>query len=549
MVSVTSTRILWGRALGYPLSTSRPWSLPGGGRWLSALPRPVADASNPPNLKLLINGEFVESAATELVDVTDPATQNVVSRIPLTTKSEFNAAVQAAKEAFPAWRDTPVSVRQRVMFKLQHLIREHTDELAANVSLEQGKTLADAKGDVFRGLEVVEQACATGHLMMGETLENVSTGIDTYSIRQPLGVCAGICPFNFPAMIPLWMFPLAVTAGNTMVLKPSEKDPGCAMLLADLAQQAGLPKGVLNIVHGTHDAVNGILDHPDIKAISFVGSDNAGRYVYERGCANGKRVQSNMGAKNHGVVMPDADVDSVAGAITGAAFGAAGQRCMALSAAVFIRGLGPYKEALVEKAKSLTVGAGYEPGTDVGPMISPEAKARTLRLIQSAAEQGATIVLDGRGVEVPGYPNGNFIGPTIISGVTPSMDCYKEEIFGPVLVCLEVDTLDEAIALTNSNEHGNGTAIFTGSGIAARKFQNEIDVGMVGINVPIPVPLPFFSFTGWRGSFHGDLPMYGKAMVQFYTRTKTVTASWKRSSAGQRVPGLDGVGASAPTAS
>jgi len=432
------------------------------------------------------------------------------------------------------------------MFKLQHLIREHMDELAANVTLEQGKTLADARGDVFRGLEVVEQACATGHMMAGSLVENVSGGIDTYSIKQPLGVCAGICPFNFPAMIPLWMFPLAVTAGNTFVLKPSEKDPGAAMMLAELAAEAGLPRGVLSVVHGTHDVVNGILDHPDIQAVSFVGSDSAGRHVYSRGCASGKRVQANMGAKNHAVVMPDADKEMVAGALTGAAFGAAGQRCMAISAAVFVGGMGEYRELLVEKARGLRVSAGYAEGADLGPMISPEALQRAERLIQSGADQGAEIILDGRGIKVPDFPDGNFLGPTIISGVRPDMECYSEEIFGPVLVCLEAETLDEAIALTNSNPHGNGTAIFTASGVAARKFQNEIDVGMVGINVPIPVPLPFFSFTGWRGSFRGDLPMYGRAMVDFYTRTKTVTASWKRGTAGQKVPGLDGVGSSSP---
>jgi malonate-semialdehyde dehydrogenase (acetylating)/methylmalonate-semialdehyde dehydrogenase len=351
----------------------------------------------------------------------------------------------------------------------------------------------------------------------------------------------------FAAMVPLWMFPLAVTTGNTMVLKPSEKDPGAAMMLAELALEAGLPKGVLNIVHGAHDTVNGILDHPDIKAISFVGSDTAGSYVYQKGCANGKRVQSNMGAKNHAVVMPDAHRDTVANALTGAAFGAAGQRCMAISASIFVGGMGEYEKLLVEKARALRVGAGYVEGTDVGPMISPEAKARADALIQSAVQEGATLLLDGRDVKVPDFPDGNFLGPTIITGVKPHMKCYLEEIFGPVLVCMEVDTLDEAIALTNNNVHGNGTAIFTQNGIAARKFQNEIDVGMVGINVPIPVPLPYFSFTGWRGSFQGDLPMYGKAMVHFYTRTKTVTASWKMPPKGAtRIPGLDGVGSSAP---
>lgn len=385
---------------------------------------------------------------------------------------------------------------------------------------------------------------------MGDLVENVASGIDTYSLRQPLGVTAGICPFNFPAMIPLWMFPLATVAGNTMVLKPSEKDPGAAMILAQMASEAGLPPGVLNVVHGTHDVVNGMLDHPDIRAVSFVGSDAAGEHVYKRGCASGKRVQANMGAKNHAVVLPDADVETTVNALTGAAFGAAGQRCMAISAAVFVGGMGSYKEKLVDKARSLNVNAGWEDGTDVGPVISKQAKQRIESLIQSGVDQGAEALLDGRGISIAKYPMGNFVGPTILSGVKPTMDCYKEEIFGPVLVCLEVDTLAEAISLVNANPHGNGTALFTASGAAARRFQHEVDVGMVGINVPIPVPAASsgaFSFTGWRGSFLGDLQMYGKMGVQFYTRTKTVTTSWKENSGGGGgMPGLAGVGAAMP---
>mmetsp|Transcript_1276 Transcript_1276/g.2754 ORF Transcript_1276/g.2754 Transcript_1276/m.2754 type:complete len:554 (-) Transcript_1276:595-2256(-) len=521
--------------------------------------QPEVDSSSSPTVKLLINGDFVESKSSNWVNVLNPATQQVVSRLPLTTSAEFNAAVQAAKEAFPAWRDTPVSTRARVMLKFQALIREHWDELARSVTTEQGKTFADAKGDVFRGLEVVEAACGIAPMMMGEMVENVAGGIDCYSIRQPLGVVAGICPFNFPAMVPLWMFPLATAAGNTFVLKPSEKDPGAAMMLADLAQQAGMPKGVLNVVHGTHDVVNMILDHPDIKAISFVGSDKAGRYIYARGCANGKRVQSNLGAKNHAVIMPDADVDSTVKALTGAAFGAAGQRCMAISAAVFVGGIQRWKQPLLEHARSLKVNAGIEADADVGPLISVEAQQRCERLVHSAIDQGAHCLLDGRGVKVPGYERGNFVGPTILSGVKPHMECYQEEIFGPVLSCLEVDSLDEALSIVNGNEHGNGTAIFTRSGAAARRFQHEVEVGMVGINVPIPVPLPFFSFTGWRGSFAGDLHMYGRAGVSFYTQPKTVTAKWQHedaalcaaptpssgNSAAQsngRIPGLDRVG-------
>jgi malonate-semialdehyde dehydrogenase (acetylating)/methylmalonate-semialdehyde dehydrogenase len=392
----------------------------------------------------------------------------------------------------------------------------------------------------------VETAAGIAPLLMGETVENVAAGIDCYSYRQPLGVCAGICPFNFPAMVPLWLFPMAVTAGNTFVLKPSERDPGAAMLLADLAQQAGLPKGVLNVVHGTHDVVNAILDHPDIRAVSFVGSDAAGRHVYSRAAAAGKRVQSNMGAKNHAVIMPDADVDATVRAIAGAAFGAAGQRCMAISAAVFVGGFERWREPLLEAARSLKVDGGFEPGADVGPMISKQALARAESIIAKGAAEGASVLLDGRGVRPPKYPNGNFLGPTLLAGVTPDNTAYKEEIFGPVLVCLDAPDLDAAIELVNGNEHGNGTAIFTHSGAAARKFQHEIGAGMVGINVPIPVPLPFFSFTGWRGSFAGDLHMYGRAGVQFYTQPKTVTAKWSmpaKAPATGRIPGLDRVGA------
>ncbi|KAG1657807.1 hypothetical protein FOA52_006583 [Chlamydomonas sp. UWO 241] len=537
----------------------------GGGLLLArGLTASASASAAAPNVKLLIDGVLTESKATEWIDVKSPATQQVLSRVPLTTEAEFNAAVAAAKAAFPKWRATPFTTRARVMFKLQaslqELIRAHTDELARSITTEQGKTLSDAQGDVFRGLEVVEAACGIGPMLMGESLENVAHGIDCKSIRQPLGVVAGICPFNFPAMVPLWMIPMAVTSGCTMVLKPSERDPGAAMILADLALQAGLPKGVLNIVHGSKDVVNRILDHPDIKAISFVGSDQAGRYIYTRGCANGKRVQANMGAKNHMVIMPDADVDSTIKALVGAAFGAAGQRCMAISAAVFVGGFERWRGPLLEVARGLKVNAGFESDADVGPMISPEAKARAERLIQEGIDQGATCDLDGRGVKVPKYESGNFLGPTILSGITLSNVAYTEEIFGPVIVCLDAPDLTAALEIVNGNEHGNGCAIFTRSGAAARRFEHEVEVGMVGINVPIPVPLPMFSFTGWRGSFAGDLHMYGKAGVHFYTQPKTITSKWAvedvalcasggggggarpAAASGGRIPGLDRVG-------
>ena len=489
-----------------------------------------ANAANPPQVPLLIDGKFIESKTTKWIDVTNPATQEVVSRVPETTPDEFAEAVASAKRAFEGWRNTPVPVRSRVMLKLQQLIRENTDELAANVTLEQGKTIPDAHGDVFRGLEIVESTCTMGNNMMGELIGGVARDIDCYSIREPLGVTAGICPFNFPAMVPLWMFPVAVTCGNTMVLKPSEQDPGAAMMLADLALQAGLPPGVLNIVHGTHDIVNGICDHPDIKAISFVGGDAAGRHIYTRGSANGKRVQSNMGAKNHAVIMTDdAPFEATVNALAGAAFGAAGQRCMAISVAVFVgKDTSRWEQALVEKAKAMKVNAGCEPGADIGPVISTAAKARIEGLIQSGIDEGANCLLDGRGIKVENYPNGNFVGATVISGVNTDMRCYREEIFGPVLVCLQVDTLEEAIDVINKNRYGNGTAIFTSSGVSAKKFQRDVDAGQVGINVPIPVPLPFFSFTGWGDSFSGSNNFYGKSGASFYMQTKTVTASWKQ---------------------
>lgn len=413
------------------------------------------------------------------------------------------------------------------MFKLQELIRRDMDKLALNITTEQGKTLRDAQGDVFRGLEVVEHACGMATLQMGEYVSNVSHGIDTYSIREPLGVCAGICPFNFPAMIPLWMFPMAVTCGNTFILKPSEKDPGASMMLAELAMEAGLPDGVLNIVHGANDTVNNICDDDDIRAVSFVGSNTAGMHIYSRAAAKGKRVQSNMGAKNHAVIMPDASPDATLNALVAAGFGAAGQRCMALSTAVFVGGLKSWEEELIKRASTLKVNAGVEPGADLGPVISKQAKDRICRLIQSGIENGARVVLDGRNVEVPGYQDGNFVGPTLLADVTSDMECYKEEIFGPVLLCMQADTLEDAINIVNSNKYGNGASIFTTSGVAARKFQSEIEAGQVGINVPIPVPLPFFSFTGSKASFAGDLNFYGKAGVQFYTQIKTVTQQWK----------------------
>ncbi|KAK2983184.1 hypothetical protein RJ640_018529 [Escallonia rubra] len=466
----------------------------------------------------LIGGRFVDSQSSASIDVINPATQQVVCQVPLTTGEEFRAAVFAAKRAFPLWRNTSVTTRQRIMFKLQELIRRDIvrgiivtkpqDKIALTITTEQGKTLKDAFSDVLRGLEVVEHACGMATLQMGEFVSNVLNGIDTYSLREPLGICAGICPFNFPAMVPLWMFPIAVTCGNTFILKPSEKDPGACMMLAELAVEAGLPNGVLNIVHGTHDIVNAICDDDEIKAISFVGSDTAGTYVHARASANGKRVQSNIGAKNHAIVMPDANMGATLDALVAAGFGAAGQS----------------EDKLVERAKALNVNAGTEPDADLGPVISKQAKDRICRLIQMGVDCGARLVLDGRQIVVPKYDLGNFIGPTILSDVRDDMECYK------------ADSLDEAISIVNRNKYGNGASIFTTSGAAARKFQNEIDAGQVGINVAVPAPLPFFSFTGSKASFAGDLNFYGKAGVHFYTQIKTVTQQWKDFRSSDGVP-------------
>ncbi|MGE8415877.1 MAG: CoA-acylating methylmalonate-semialdehyde dehydrogenase [Pseudomonas sp.] len=477
-------------------------------------------------VKLLIDGEWVQSQSQEWHDIVNPATQEVLAKVPFATAGEVDAAIAAAQRAFQTWKLTPIGARMRIMLKLQALIREHSKRIAQVLSAEQGKTIADAEGDIFRGLEVVEHACSIGTLQMGEFAENVAGGVDTYTLRQPIGVCAGITPFNFPAMIPLWMFPMAIVCGNTFVLKPSEQDPLSTMLLVELAVEAGVPAGVLNVVHGGKEVVDALCTHQDIKAVSFVGSTAVGTHVYDLAGKHGKRVQSMMGAKNHAVVLPDANRTQTVNALAGAAFGAAGQRCMATSVAVLVGKAREWLPDIKEAASKLKVNAGSEPGTDVGPVVSKRAKERVLGLIESGIKEGAKLELDGRDVKVPGYEQGNFVGPTLFSGVKTDMQVYTQEIFGPVLVTLEVDTLDEAIALVNSNPFGNGTGLFTQSGAAARKFQSEIDIGQVGINIPIPVPVPYFSFTGSRGSKLGDLGPYGKQVVQFYTQTKTVTARW-----------------------
>jgi len=473
-----------------------------------------------------INGQSTPSKATTWYDVINPATQEVVSLVPQSTQEEMDEAVQCAAAAFKSWSQVPVQVRARYMFKLTDLIKTHTDEIAKSITIENGKTLPDSRGDIFRGFEVVEHACSVPSLQMSELLPNLANGVDTYSMRLPLGVCAGICPFNFPAMIPLWMFPLAITTGNTFVMKPSEKTPGATMMIADLVKESGIPDGVFNVIHGGPNAVNFICDHPDIKAISFVGGNGAGEHIYKRGSANGKRVQSNMGAKNHGIVMPDCDRQATINALAGSAFGAGGQRCMALPAVIFVGEAADMIPDIVSKGKGTRVGPGHGENVEMGPVISKQSLGKIEKLIASAEEQGAEILLDGRGTKVEGFPDGNFMGPTVIDKTTTSMDCYTNEIFGPVLNCIRADTLEEAIEIINANPYGNGACIFTSNGAHARKFTQTCESGQIGVNVPIPVPLPMFSFTGNKKSFMGNLNFYGKAGLQFYTQQKTVTTNW-----------------------
>ncbi|MGQ8363881.1 CoA-acylating methylmalonate-semialdehyde dehydrogenase [Glaciecola sp. 1036] len=473
-----------------------------------------------------INGQFLPGNGSQNIQVTNPANNQVIAEIPVSTEQDMESAIAAAKAAFPSWKKVAVSERARLMLRYQHILKEKHDEIAKVLAQETGKTLEDAKGDVWRGIEVVEQACNVASLMMGETVENVATNIDTYSLIQPLGVCLGITPFNFPAMIPLWMFPLAIACGNTFVLKPSEQDPNTPMLLAELFKQAGAPDGVLNVVHGGADEVNYLLNHQDIKAVSFVGSVPVGQHIYRTATANMKRAQCFAGAKNHSVVMPDASKEQVLNNLVGASVGAAGQRCMAISVAVFVGESQKWISELADKISKVTPGLWDDPNAGYGPLISPQAKARVLSLIEEGKKEGATCLLDGSEFSVEGYESGNWVGPTVFTDVTTDMQIYQQEIFGPVLCCIGVDTLEQAIQLVNANPYGNGTSIFTASGGAARKYQSDVEVGQVGINVPIPVPLPFFSFTGWKNSFYGDLHAYGKQAIRFYTETKTITARW-----------------------
>ena len=478
-------------------------------------------------LSLWINGKHTASLGSRTAEVTNPATGCVIRHVPLATSEDVNAAVAAARAAYPAWRDTTALRRSRILNRFRELLEMHRAELARLASEEHGKTLEDAAGSVQRGIEVVEFAVGAPHLLKGEHAENVGRGVDCHSVLQPVGVCAGITPFNFPAMVPMWMFPIAIACGNTFVLKPSEKVPSCSLRMAELFKEAGLPDGVFNVVPGDKEAVDALLIHPDVRAISFVGSTPVAKYIYETAAHHGKRVQALGGAKNHAVVLPDASLDFTADAIMGAAYGSAGERCMAISTVVAVGDIADELVAkLKDKAEKLVTGPGDKKGTDMGPVISKQHKDRIVGYIDSGVAQGAKLVTDGRGIKVPGFENGYFVGPTLFDHVSTEMTIYREEIFGPVLIVLRAASLSDAINLINSNPYANGTAIFTSSGAAARRFQNEIEVGMVGINVPIPVPMAFFSFGGWKSSLFGDLHMHGMEGVYFYTRTKAVTTRW-----------------------
>ena len=470
-----------------------------------------------------INGTAA-AAGERFGDVFNPATGQVTKRVAFADAGTIDAAVKAATAAFPAWRDTPPLRRARVMQEFLNLLKKHQKELAALVTAEHGKTLPDAMGSVQRGMEVVEFACGIPHLLKGEYSENVGTQVDAHTIRQPVGVCAGITPFNFPVMVPLWMFPMAIACGNTFLLKPSEKVPSASVRMAQLLKEAGLPDGVLNVVHGDKVAVDAILRHPGIHAVSFVGSTPIARVIYETAAKTGKRVQALGGAKNHAVVLPDADLEFAADALIGAAYGSAGERCMAISAVVAVGSAGdPLVRLLEKKAKAIKVGPGDAEGVDMGPLVTAEHRSKVASYIEAGLKEGAKMVVDGR--QAPAK-HGFFLGTTLFDRVQPQMTIYKDEIFGPVLVVLRAETIDEAIALVNANPYANGTALFTESGGAARRFTNEISVGMVGINVPIPVPVAFYSFGGWKSSLFGDLHVHGVEGVKFYTRTKVITTRW-----------------------
>ncbi len=487
---------------------------------------PVAD---PPRIGSWIDNEQVADG-DRWGPVFNPAVGEQVAQVGLAGEDQVRRAVGAAARALPAWADTPVLKRARVIFRLKELVEQHVAELAEIVTREHGKVLSDARGSVQRGLEVLEFAAGIPQLLKGEYSDQVGTGVDSYSLRQPLGVCAGITPFNFPAMVPMWMFPMAVACGNTFVLKPSEKVPSCSLRLAELAAEAGLPPGVLNVVNGDRQAVDALLGDPRVAGVSFVGSTPVARHIYETASRNGKRVQALGGAKNHMVVLPDADMDQAADALVGAAYGSAGERCMAVSVAVPVaEAAEPLRAALLDRIARIRVRAGTDPDADMGPLITAEHLARVRGYIDQGVREGADLVVDGRSLEMPA---GFFLGPSLFDHATAGMRIYREEIFGPVLTIVRAASFEQALALVNGHEFGNGAAVFTRDGNAARAFARGVQAGMVGVNVPIPVPLAFHSFGGWKNSLFGDMHIYGPEGVRFYTRLKTVTARWPESVAG-----------------
>jgi malonate-semialdehyde dehydrogenase (acetylating) / methylmalonate-semialdehyde dehydrogenase len=483
-------------------------------------------SAGPARISHWIDGRVVPGVSGREGPVFNPATGTHSHAVDFASAGEVDLAVAAAVAAYPAWRATSLARRSEILFRIRQLFDEHRRDLAALLTAQHGKVTSDALGEVARGLENIEFACGVPNLLKGSFSEQVSTGVDVFSIRQPLGVVAGITPFNFPAMVPMWMFANAIACGNTFVLKPSEKDPGASMLMAELLKESGLPDGVFNVIHGDKAAVDRILEHPDIKAVSFVGSTPIARYIYETGTRNGKRVQALGGAKNHMIVLPDADIGMAADAAVSAAYGSAGERCMAISALVAVGSVAdPLVEAIRERLPKIKVGDGSDPASEMGPLVTREHRDKVASYLDSGRDQGASVLVDGR--EDPAYASaGFFLGVSLIDDVTPEMDCYRDEIFGPVLTVVRVDTYDEALKLVNDNPYGNGTAIFTRDGGAARQFQFDVNAGMVGVNVPIPVPVAYYSFGGWKASLFGDLHMYGPDGIQFYTRTKVVTERW-----------------------
>ncbi len=474
-----------------------------------------------------IGGSATGGTGSRRAPVYNPATGRQQHEVVLAEAADVDAAVAAAKTAFASWSQSSLSKRTKILFAFRELVNANVQQLAEIVSDEHGKVLSDAAGEVQRGLEVVEFACGIPQLLKGEYSDQASTGVDVFSFREPLGVVAGITPFNFPVMVPMWMHPVAIACGNTFVLKPSERDPSASTFVADLWRRAGLPDGVFNVVHGDKVAVDAILDHPDIAAVSFVGSTPIAKYIHGKATATGKRVQALGGAKNHAIVLPDADLEFAANHLSAAAFGSAGERCMAISAAVAVGGAGdPLMDLLTRKASDVVVGSGRDPRSEMGPVVTAAAKDRIETLIGRGEQQGAKVTVDGRGLTVPGFEDGFFVGPTVIDQVGTEMDVYTEEIFGPVLSVVRSDSVDAAIDLINANPYGNGTAIFTSSGEAARRFQRGVNVGMIGINVPIPVPMAYYSFGGWKDSLFGDKHIHGPEGVSFYTRGKVVTSRW-----------------------